>query len=77
MHTSVNTIITRDSNDITVISREGEWENIKIVKSDKVKKLSGAGDTFTGTLCSMLLRGESTQTAIKYSVLASKLTIES
>lgn len=34
---------------------------MKVVKSDKVKNTIGAGDTFSGTFCSMLLKGKSVE----------------
>jgi sugar/nucleoside kinase (ribokinase family) len=42
-----------------VLNKKGDRYYQKVPKSDRVKKTVGAGDTFTGTLCSMLLRGES------------------
>ena len=49
---------------------------MKVVKSDKVKNTIGAGDTLSGTVCSMLLKGKSAEQALKYGIVASKFNIE-
>ena len=40
-------------------------------------KTTGAGDTFTGTFCSMLLKGEKLDQALAYAAVASKMTVQS
>lgn len=42
-----------------------------------IEKTTGAGDTFTGTYCSMILLGKSYEEALKYALAGSKLNIES
>lgn len=45
-------------------------------RSEKAKKTLGAGDTFMGAFCSMLLYGKATNEALKYGIAASKINIE-
>lgn len=60
-----------------MISKDESVRSIRITKSSKVKKTTGAGDTLTGALCSFLLRGENFAMALDYGIVASKMTIES
>lgn len=55
--TSVNTIITNGAQDLKAIHLDGKVQSFKSTRSDRVIKTTGAGDTLTGVLCSMLLRG--------------------
>jgi sugar/nucleoside kinase (ribokinase family) len=54
---TVNTIITNGPEDLKAIHLDGKVQNFKSTRSDRVIKTTGAGDTLTGVICSMLLRG--------------------
>jgi sugar/nucleoside kinase (ribokinase family) len=47
------------------------------VKSNCVIKTTGAGDTLTGAICALLLRGYQLEDALKLGTIASKMTVES
>jgi len=49
---------------------------VPVKKCEKIVKSTGAGDTLTGALVSMLLRGKSVQEGLKYATLASRLSLE-
>lgn len=53
----INVIITRGPHSLSIISHCNKPKEIKIDPSKNVKKTTGAGDTMTGTICSMLLQG--------------------
>ena len=74
-HTDVCAIITKGEEGFNVVRRNGEVKHYNVVKSDKIVKTTGAGDTFTGTFCSMLLKGEPIDKALEYSAVASKMTV--
>ena len=40
-------------------------------------KTTGAGDTLTGSICALLLKGYALEDAVKIGSLASKMTVES
>lgn len=56
-YTPVNTIITNGDDKIRIISKEGGVKELRPVKSNCVIKTTGAGDTLTGAICALLLRG--------------------
>ena len=74
-HTDICAIITKGEEGFNVVRRNGEVKYYNVVKSDKIVKTTGAGDTFTGTFCSMLLKGEPIDKALEYSAVASKMTV--
>ena len=53
----INAIITRGPQSLSIISHCNKPKEIKIDPSKNVKKTTGAGDTITGTICSLLLQG--------------------
>jgi sugar/nucleoside kinase (ribokinase family) len=56
----IKCIITNGANNITLIENEGISE-LKVPKVSKIEKTTGAGDSFSGTFLSMLLRGKNYQ----------------
>jgi sugar/nucleoside kinase (ribokinase family) len=50
---------------------------VPVTRCRKIVKSTGAGDTLTGALVSMLLRGKSTEEGLKYAMMASRLSLES
>lgn len=58
-YTPINTIITNGDDKIRIISSHGGIKELKPVKSNCVIKTTGAGDTLTGAICALLLRGYS------------------
>ena len=76
-YTDVCAIVTKGEEGFNIVRRNGEVKYYKVVKSDNIVKTTGAGDTFTGTFCSMLLKGESIDKALEDSAVASKMTVES
>ena len=70
-------IVTRGEDGFTVVHRNGESRDYKVQKSENVRKTAGAGDTFTGAFCSMLLKGEPLAVCLSYASVASKMTVES
>ena len=48
---------------------------IQPVSSDRVVKTTGAGDTLTGAIIALMLRGKSIEEAVRWGVLASKMTV--
>ena len=53
----INAIITQGPQSLSIISHCNKPKEIKIDPSKNVKKTTGAGDTMTGTICSLLLQG--------------------
>jgi sugar/nucleoside kinase (ribokinase family) len=76
-YTSVNTIITNGEEKIRIISSNGEVKELTPVKSNCLVKTTGAGDTLTGAICALLLRGYTLEDALKLGTIASKMTVES
>lgn len=76
-YTPVNTIITNGDEKIRIISSSGEVKELAPVKSKSVVKTTGAGDTLTGAICALLLRGYTLEDALKLGTIASKMTVES
>jgi sugar/nucleoside kinase (ribokinase family) len=74
-YTSVNTIITNGDASIKIITADGCFTELKPVISDKVVKTTGAGDTLTGAICALLLRGYTIENALKLGTIASKMTV--
>ena len=74
-HTDVCAIVTKGEQGFTVVCRNGDKKHHEIVKSINVVKTTGAGDTFTGTFCSMLLKGVDLNQSLAYAAVASKMTV--
>jgi sugar/nucleoside kinase (ribokinase family) len=62
--------------EIKLLLKDGNIEMVPVKKSDKVVKTTGAGDTLTGSLVSMLLRGKNVQESLKYAMVASRLSLQ-
>ena len=56
---------------------ENKIQMVPVTRCGKIVKSTGAGDTLTGALVSMLLRGKSTEEGLKYAMMASRLSLES
>lgn len=56
---NIRAIITNGSDNVEIVTSDNNERYMKVIKSDKVKNTIGAGDTFSGTFCSMLLKGKS------------------
>lgn len=74
-YTDVNTIITNGDEKIRYITSDGGFNELKPVKSNCVIKTTGAGDTLTGAICALLLRGYKLEDALKLGTIASKMTV--
>ena len=75
-YTEVNALITNGTKDMLLIS-PSEVKSVTPLNSKHVVKTTGAGDTLTGTICSLLLRGKSIEEAVRWGMVASKMTVES
>lgn len=54
-------MITSKCSDIKLLLKDGNAEMVAVKKCEKVVKTTGAGDTLTGSLVSMMLRGKTVQ----------------
>jgi sugar/nucleoside kinase (ribokinase family) len=76
-HNRIKCIITNGPHNITLIESETSIREIKVPKVDKIVKATGAGDCFSGTFLSMMLRGKNEDEALLYARAASKVNLES
>ena len=76
-YTDVCAVITRGAEGFTVVRRDASVKEHAVVASEKVKKTAGAGDTFTGAICSIFLRGGDFSSALEAAKVASRMTVES
>ena len=74
-YTPVNTIITNGYENIRIISIDGQVKELTPVKSQKVVKTTGAGDTLTGSIVALLLKGYKLEEAMRMGIIASKMTV--
>lgn len=58
---NVRSLITNKCSDIKLLLKNGNAEMFAVKKCEKVVKTTGAGDTLTGSLVSMMLRGKKVQ----------------
>jgi len=58
---NVRSLITSKCSDIKLLLKDGNSEMVPVKKCEKVVKTTGAGDTLTGSLVSMMLRGKTVQ----------------
>lgn len=73
---NVRSLITNKCSDIKLILKDGKVEMVPVKKCSKVVKTTGAGDTLTGTMVSMLLRGETVQQSLIYATAASRQSLQ-
>ena len=73
-YTEARAVITNGTKDISIVSPSGV-KLIQPVSSDRVVKTTGAGDTLTGAIIALMLRGKSIEEAVRWGVLASKMTV--
>lgn len=77
---TIKSIITNGKEDLKLIHKADKSNErvttVHTLQPREIKKTTGAGDTFTGTFCSMLLKGKSEREAVEYGLIGSKLTVE-
>jgi sugar/nucleoside kinase (ribokinase family) len=72
----IKSIVTNKSKQIKLVLNNGQVEMMTVPACGKIIKTTGAGDTLTGTLASMLCRGKPIRTSLKYAIAASELSIQ-
>ena len=72
----VKSIVTNKSKQIKLILNDGQVEMMPVPACGKIIKTTGAGDTLTGTLASMLCRGKPIRSSLRYAIAASEMSIQ-